>query len=215
MSSTLSNPMNLNDDLLTTIKSWEKMILSKFGLLPQKSTLSSVPSFEIMLTATMKTKSRILLLSMNYGAGKGGSAPTFILEQVPQSKRFAVDMERLLFPRIHGNQLFLTDRGDVGIVAGNCCGLPEDGIYVLAWCSTPVILRKIDRGVEDEHDRVNPHNSREYVWRMKEERITMVEFQYRMLGPCYIHGHMWSENDARSLKQHGREVRKVTNITRV
>ncbi|KAF4636126.1 hypothetical protein G7Y89_g1963 [Cudoniella acicularis] len=215
MDSTLSNLMNLNDDLLTTIKSWEEMILSKFGLLPQKVNAFIRTLFRDFVDWEDEDEIQNFIALYELWRRQERFNKDFYLEQVPQSKRFEVDIERLLFPRIHGNQLFLTDRGDVGIVAGNCCVLPEDGTYVLAGCSAPVILRQIDREVEDEHERVNPHNSREYVWMMKEGRIMMAEFQYRMLGPCYIHGYMWSENVAKSLKRYGGEVHKVTNITLV
>jgi hypothetical protein len=70
------------------------------------------------------------------------------------------DLERALFPRIHGCQLFTIENGTTGAVAGNCCTGIGDEIWVLSGGVAPFILRRVS------------------------------EAEYRLITPCFLTDHM-------------------------
>jgi hypothetical protein len=63
------------------------------------------------------------------------------------------DLERALFPRIHGCQLFTIEKGTIGAVAGNCNTEIGDEIWVLSGGVTPFILPRVS---EAEHRLITP-----------------------------------------------------------
>lgn len=56
------------------------------------------------------------------------------------------DFEQSLLPKIQGCQMFLTESGNFGAVAGNCQAQVGDEIWVLYGGRTPFILRRTDQG---------------------------------------------------------------------
>jgi hypothetical protein len=63
------------------------------------------------------------------------------------------ELERALFPRVHGCQMFTTEEERTGIVAGNCGTQIGDEIWLLSGGLTAFLLRRVN---EVEHRLISP-----------------------------------------------------------
>ncbi len=63
------------------------------------------------------------------------------------------DVERYLFPRVHGCQMFTIEEGRAGIVAGDCGIQVGDELWLLSGGLTAPVLRRVN---ESEHRLISP-----------------------------------------------------------
>jgi len=90
------------------------------------------------------------------------------------------DFERALFPRVHGCQMFTTEAGRSGIVAGDCETHIGDELWQLKGGLTAFVLRRVN---ETEHRLISPcylfekmHYFPQYYWVVDspEQKVTLV-----------------------------------------
>lgn len=149
----LDNPSDLTTRLLDIINDWENWFQQKV--------------FSLDLPSNIKENAfRTSLLREESGASGSGLSEQYtrwrphvlttpslgapLLSQYlrPELRAF----ERKLFSLLHGCQMFVTERGNTGVVAGNCNARINDQIYFLSGGMTPFILRR----ESDKHRLISP-----------------------------------------------------------
>ncbi|KAH6716957.1 heterokaryon incompatibility protein-domain-containing protein [Leptodontidium sp. MPI-SDFR-AT-0119] len=143
--SNLQDPTDLTTRLRSVLNEWKDTILKLYGpgfrfadvvlRTSEPWDLLPVPLAELTLNAWMENS-------------------------VYDGSQDIREFERLLFPRVHGCQIFLTSRLNGGAVPGDCQAQVGDEIWILSGGLTPFILR-----------RLGP---------------TM----HRLISPCYLYGSM-------------------------
>ncbi|TAQ85342.1 hypothetical protein B7494_g6333 [Chlorociboria aeruginascens] len=168
MSETLRNPISLSTSITAVIDSWEDMVMDhwrprRMAKAVQISNMFSetlIRGYHVWVEEGEGLSIETLKQKYELWRGHPGPEPTAAQNAPSQTAR----MERILFAMTNFCQMFITEDGRLGIVAGDCHAWLNDGIWVLPGGQTPFILRNSSDG------------------------------GYHLLGPCYVHGCMYKES---------------------
>jgi len=193
MAETQYNPLFLTSSLRAIISDWEDMIWTHFN---PSSIYSANFLFSIFTSALLRDYKRwgnqqaifsifphrTATLSERYAVWRDIiPVPDWFqseLDYADRKRRFEGSIERALFAMINGCQMFITERGRLGMIAGNSHVRTGDGIWVLPGADTPCILREAEDAFRN----------------------------YRLLGPCYVNGYMHEKAVLELIRERGYEL---------
>lgn len=162
----LPDPADITGRLLEVLTAWETWF-------DDVVTTRGLTKYYLYFTANFARNIDYLVLVKWFDESRN---PTFSAVNHEEFK----SIERVLFSQLHGCRLFVTDDGDVGIVADKCNVLVGDQFCYIPGVTSPVVLRCVPNG----HKLMGPCYSGKYpifhghrpwwLMKFKPEQITLV-----------------------------------------
>lgn len=154
----LHDPTDIKARMQTILTNWGDWLLEQLQKVEQYSFpyrsehqfFQSAASIRLMIAifrggVLWEDANGTNITHVDYNAWMNGRLPDSVRGSSAREAAWQRDFERMLFPRLHGCKLFLTERGRVGIVASNCLAQAGDEVWLLQGSSAPFVLRRVEQ----------------------------------------------------------------------